>query len=141
MSTRFRTPACFAALAVAVALLFAALAGPAPAPAAGMPTTAELARAKGKKQNRMYYRLWRTQVSDKNVRWANGVARCESGRRENAIGGGGLYRGAFQFMKATWRTSPQSPGGDPIDYPYATQAFVAVRLKMRDGAGHWPNCP
>jgi hypothetical protein len=51
-----------------------------------------------------------------------------------------MYRGAFQFMKATWRTSPKSPGGDPIRYSYRTQAVVAVMLKRRDGAGHWPVC-
>jgi len=86
-----------------------------------------------------YDRLWdRTSTRDK--RWAKKTARCESGGDPKAIGGGGRYRGAFQFMKATWRTSPKSPGGDPIDYPYTTQAVVAVKLKHRDGAGHWPVC-
>ena len=86
-----------------------------------------------------YNRLW-DRVSGKNKRWARRTAECESGRDPNAIGGGGAYRGAFQFMKSTWRTSPKSPGGDPIDYSYKTQAVVAVALKKRDGAGHWPNC-
>ena len=54
--------------------------------------------------------------------------------------GGGRYRGAFQFMRSTWKNSPRSPGGDPIAYPYRTQAVVAVLLKRRDGAGHWPVC-
>ena len=86
-----------------------------------------------------YDRLWdRTSTRDK--RWAKKTAKCESGGDPNAIGGGGRYRGAFQFMKATWRTSPKSPGGDPIDYSYTTQAVVAVKLKHRDGAGHWPVC-
>ncbi|HKG35758.1 MAG TPA: transglycosylase family protein [Solirubrobacterales bacterium] len=73
-------------------------------------------------------------------RWANRTAECESGRNPRAIGGGGLYRGAFQFMKSTWRASPRSPGGDPIRFSYRTQAVVAVLLKRRDGPGHWPNC-
>jgi hypothetical protein len=86
-----------------------------------------------------YQRLW-DNVSPRNKRWARHTAECESGKDPNAIGGGGLYRGAFQFMKATWRRAPKSPGGDPIKYSYRTQAVVAVYLKKRDGTGHWPNC-
>ena len=86
-----------------------------------------------------YDRLW-DRTSTRDTRWAKKTAKCESGGDPNAIGGGGRYRGAFQFMKATWRTSPKSPGGDPIDYSYTTQAVVAVKLKHRDGAGHWPVC-
>ena len=73
-------------------------------------------------------------------RWAHRTSECESGGNPRAIGGGGLYRGAFQFLKSTWRSSPKSPGGDPIAYSYRTQAVVAVLLKRRDGAGHWPVC-
>jgi len=86
-----------------------------------------------------YQRLW-DRVSSRDKRWARSTAECESGRDPNAIGGGGTYRGAFQFMKSTWRHSPKTPGGDPIDYTYRTQAVVAVALKKREGAGHWPNC-
>ena len=86
-----------------------------------------------------YVRLWDA-VSRRDKRWARSTSECESGRDPNAIGGGGQYRGAFQFRKSTWRRAPKSPGGDPIDYPYRTQAVVAVSLKNRDGAGHWPNC-
>ena len=136
----FRPLLAVGALLATLTLILLLVAPPAPA-GAGQAPAAELARAKGKKHNAMYLHLWRKNVSRKNKRWANLVADCESGRRENAIGGGGLYRGAFQFMKDTWRVAPKSPGGDPIDYPYATQAFVAVRLKARDGAGHWPSCP
>ena len=85
-------------------------------------------------------RQFEHKVSKKNKRWAKRVARCESGGDPNAIGGGGTYRGAFQFMRSTWRTSPRSPGGDPIDYSYKTQAFVAVRLRMRSGSSPWPAC-
>ena len=86
-----------------------------------------------------YERLWRG-FSQRDRRWANRTSECESGRNPRAIGGGGRYRGAFQFMKATWKASPRSPGGDPISYSYRTQAVVAVLLKNRDGAGHWPVC-
>jgi hypothetical protein len=84
--------------------------------------------------------IFERHVSKKNKKWAKRVAACESGGDPNAIGGGGAYRGAFQFMRSTWKTSPRSPGGDPIDYSYKTQAFVAVRLKMRSGSSPWPSC-
>jgi len=86
-----------------------------------------------------YTKNWK-QTSERNKRWARKTSRCESGGDPKAIGGGGLYRGAFQFMKSTWRTSPKTPGGDPIRYNWRTQAVVAVALKKRDGRGHWPNC-
>jgi hypothetical protein len=86
-----------------------------------------------------YDRLWQ-KVGRRDKRWARQTAKCESGGDPDAIGGGGRYRGAFQFMRSTWKSSPKSPGGDPIAYPYKTQAVVAVMLKRRDGAGHWPVC-
>lgn len=86
-----------------------------------------------------YERLW-SKVSRRNKRWARSTSQCESGRDAKAIGGGGIYRGAFQFLKSTWRAAPRSPGGDPIRYAYKTQAVVAVALKNRDSAGHWPVC-
>jgi hypothetical protein len=86
-----------------------------------------------------YARIWLSFGAGER-RWANRTAECESGRNPRAIGGGGMYRGAFQFMKSTWRASPKSPGGDPIAYPYRTQAVVAVMLMRRDGAGAWPVC-
>jgi Transglycosylase-like domain len=89
---------------------------------------------------RTYDRVFKHNVSKKNKKWAKRVARCESGGDPNAIGAGGTYRGAFQFSRPTWRTSPRSPGGDPIDYSYKTQAYVAVRLKARAGRAPWPNC-
>ena len=91
------------------------------------------------KREAKYDRLW-TKVSKRDKRWARKTAECESGKDPKAIGGGGKYRGAFQFLKSTWRRSPKSPGGDPIKYQYKTQAVVAVKLKRRDGAHHWPVC-
>jgi hypothetical protein len=86
-----------------------------------------------------YDRVWFTFPRSAR-RWAHRTSECESGGNPRAIGGGGIYRGAFQFLKSTWRSSPKSPGGDPIAYSYRTQAVVAVLLKRRDGAGHWPVC-
>lgn len=86
-----------------------------------------------------YDRLWdRVRPADK--RWAHRTSECESGRDPNAIGGGGRYRGAFQFMRSTWKAAPKSPGGDPIDHTYRTQAVVAVALKQRMGSSPWPVC-
>jgi hypothetical protein len=86
-----------------------------------------------------YKRLWR-KTSRHNKHWANKTAECESGKDPNAIGGGGQYRGAFQFMKKSWKNAPKTPGGDPIDYGYKTQAVVAVALKKKMGTKPWPVC-
>jgi Transglycosylase-like domain len=86
-----------------------------------------------------YKRLWH-KTSRHNKRWANKTAECESGKDPNAIGGGGQYRGAFQFMKSSWKNAPKTPGGDPIDYGYKTQAVVAVALKKHMGTKPWPVC-
>ena len=86
-----------------------------------------------------YKRLWH-KTSRHNKHWANKTAECESGKDPNAIGGGGQYRGAFQFMKSSWKHAPKTPGGDPIDYGYKTQAVVAVALKKHMGTKPWPVC-
>ena len=119
------------AAAAALTVILASASAPAGAYSGGTSTTS----GGGDK----YQRLW-DNVSRSNKRWASHTANCESGKNPDAIGGGGRYRGAFQFMKSTWRHAPKSPGGDPIKYPYRTQAVVAVYLKKRDGTGHWPNC-
>jgi len=67
-----------------------------------------------------------------------GIAQCESGGDPTAIGGGGLYRGKYQFSVGTW----QSVGGtgDPAAAPEAEQDRRAAMLLARDGAGQWPIC-
>jgi hypothetical protein len=86
-----------------------------------------------------YRRIWRS-FSDRDRRWARRTGECESGNDPNAIGGGGRYRGAFQFLRRTWRNAPRSPGGDPIRYGWRTQAVVAVSLKHKVGTRPWPVC-
>jgi hypothetical protein len=86
-----------------------------------------------------YVRLWE-RVSTADRRWAHRVAECETGHDPNLTALGGDYRGAFMFTWDAWKTSPRSPGGDPIDYSYKTQAVVAVALKARDGTRPWPVC-
>ena len=138
---KFRLCLGLVAAFLAMGAAFTGVSGAAYSGGFGMPggdgagsSDAPVARTSGK-----FERLWR-QFSARERRWANRTSECESGRNPRAIGGGGLYRGAFQFMKSTWRRSPRSPGGDPIRYTYRVQAVVAVLLMKRDGAGHWPVC-
>ena len=130
-------------LPLLAALAAFAVAATAPSPAAGgsggISAGGETTKKSSSKNSGKYERLW-NKTSRRHKRWARRTADCESGRDPDAIGGGGRYRGAFQVMRQTWRAAPKSPGGDPIRYPYKTQAVVAVALKKRDGAGHWPNC-
>jgi hypothetical protein len=66
------------------------------------------------------------------------IAQCESGGDPTAIGGGGLYRGKYQFAISTW----QSVGGtgDPAAAPEAEQDRRAAILLARSGPGQWPVC-
>jgi len=66
------------------------------------------------------------------------IAACESGGDPTAIGGGGLYRGKYQFSYETWASVGGS--GDPAAAPEAEQDARAAALLERDGAGHWPVC-
>lgn len=124
-----------AALAVSSLLAFGATA---PAASSGGVSAGGAGSSDASSSSR-YAKIW-DEVPTREKRWAKATSQCESGGDPNAIGGGGSYRGAFQFLKTTWKASPRSPGGDPIDYDYRTQAVVAVLLKKRDGAGHWPVC-
>ena len=66
------------------------------------------------------------------------IAQCESGGDLTAIGGGGLYRGKYQFSVATW----QAVGGkgDPAAAPEAEQDRRAIILYNTSGPGQWPVC-
>ena len=120
-----------AAAALTVTLVSSAPAG---AESGGTSTTSGGSGDGGK-----YQHMWR-RASRHNKRWARRTAECESGKNPDAIGGGGKYRGAFQFTRSTWHNAPKTPGGDPIDYGYKTQAVVAVALKKHMGTKPWPVC-
>lgn len=66
------------------------------------------------------------------------IAQCESGGDPTAIGGGGLYRGKYQFSVATWQAVGGS--GDPAAAPEAEQDRRAAILYERSGPGQWPVC-
>jgi hypothetical protein len=66
------------------------------------------------------------------------IAACESGGNPSAIGGGGLYRGKYQFDFGTW----QSVGGtgDPAQASEAEQDRRAAILYEQSGPSPWPVC-
>jgi hypothetical protein len=66
------------------------------------------------------------------------IAACESGGDPRAIGGGGLYRGKYQFDYGTWASVGGS--GDPAAAPEAEQDMRAALLYARAGAAPWPVC-
>jgi hypothetical protein len=66
------------------------------------------------------------------------IAACESGGNPRAIGGGGAYRGKYQFSYGTWASVGGS--GDPARASEAEQDRRAAMLLTRSGAGHWPVC-
>jgi len=66
------------------------------------------------------------------------IAACESGGDPTAIGGGGAFRGKYQFTRETWAAMGGS--GDPAAAPEAEQDRLAAKLYATAGAGQWPVC-
>jgi hypothetical protein len=66
------------------------------------------------------------------------IAACESGGDPGAIGGGGLYRGKYQFSVDTWASVGGS--GDPAAASEGEQDMRAAMLYARAGATPWPVC-
>jgi hypothetical protein len=66
------------------------------------------------------------------------IAACESGGNPGAIGGGGAYRGKYQFDQSTWASVGGS--GDPAAASEAEQDRRAAILYSRVGASAWPVC-
>jgi hypothetical protein len=66
------------------------------------------------------------------------IAACESGGDPHAIGGGGAFRGKYQFTRETWAAMGGS--GDPAAAPEAEQDRLAAKLYATAGAGQWPVC-
>ena len=66
------------------------------------------------------------------------IAECESGGNPRAIGGGGRYRGKYQFTMGTWHA--YGGEGDPVDASAAEQDRVALRLYRARGTSPWPSC-
>ena len=66
------------------------------------------------------------------------IAACESGGNPRAIGGGGAYRGKYQFSYGAWAAVGGS--GDPAAASVAEQDKRASLLYARSGPGQWPVC-
>jgi hypothetical protein len=66
------------------------------------------------------------------------IAACESGGNPRAIGGGGAYRGKYQFDRGTW--AAVGGQGDPAAAPEAEQDRRAAMLYARAGSSPWPVC-
>jgi Transglycosylase-like domain len=66
------------------------------------------------------------------------IAQCESHGDPHAIGGGGNYRGKYQFDMGTWASVGGQ--GDPAAAPEAEQDKRAAMLYARTGPSQWPVC-
>jgi soluble lytic murein transglycosylase-like protein len=67
-----------------------------------------------------------------------GIAACESGGDPGAVGGGGTYRGKYQFDMQTWQSVGGS--GDPAAASEAEQDQRAAQLYAQRGSAPWPTC-
>ena len=91
-------------------------------------------RAERRERRRLKRRYARVEVPAH----LSAIAACESGGNPAAIGGGGLYRGKYQFDLQTWASVGGS--GDPAAAPEAEQDMRAAMLYARAGAAPWPVC-
>ena len=66
------------------------------------------------------------------------IAECESHGNPRSIGGGGAYRGMFQFSQDTWDNV--GGHGDPAKATVAEQVRRADMLLARSGPSQWPVC-
>jgi hypothetical protein len=66
------------------------------------------------------------------------IADCESHSDPRSIGGGGLYRGKYQFDRGTWASVGGK--GDPVKAPELEQDRRAAILLTRSGSNPWPSC-
>jgi hypothetical protein len=66
------------------------------------------------------------------------IAACESKGNPRAIGGGGAFRGKYQFTYGTWYAV--GGRGDPASASEAEQDRRAAMLLARSGSSPWPVC-
>src|SRR5205807_9635881 len=66
------------------------------------------------------------------------IAECESHSNPRSVGGGGMYRGAYQFSESTWASVGGK--GDPVNASMQEQTRRAAMLYDRSGASQWPVC-
>ena len=115
------------------------------------PATASELRSSIHRMQKRFYRFLRTpegravqfrfkveRIPDWGRQHLRSIAWCESKNDPRAIGGGGAYRGMYQFSFSTWAVVGGS--GDPAAAPRSEQTWRAWLLLSRHGAGHWPVC-
>ena len=66
------------------------------------------------------------------------IAACESKGNPRAIGGGGAFRGKYQFSYGTW--AAVGGRGDPAAASEAEQDRRAAMLLRRSWSSPWPVC-
>ena len=66
------------------------------------------------------------------------IAACESHDNPQAVGGGGAFRGKYQFDYGTWASV--GGHGDPAAAPESEQDRRAAMLYAREGTTPWPVC-
>jgi peptidoglycan hydrolase-like protein with peptidoglycan-binding domain len=66
------------------------------------------------------------------------IARCESGGDPAAVSADGVYRGKYQFTRATWKAMGGT--GDPAAAPESEQDQRAAALLAAQGTAPWPVC-
>jgi Transglycosylase-like domain len=91
--------------------------------------------AEGRK---VVYRFKVRRIPDWGRQQLASIAACESHGNPRAIGGGGSFRGMYQFTFGTWQIVGGS--GDPAVAPATEQTWRAWLLLSRHGSGHWPVC-
>src|SRR5215218_8088530 len=67
------------------------------------------------------------------------IAECESGGNPRAVSSNGMYRGKFQFSRATWKAIG-GRGNDPAKASEAHQDRMALKLYRQRGVSPWPAC-
>ncbi|MEU0601408.1 ubiquitin-like domain-containing protein [Streptomyces sp. NPDC006393] len=67
-----------------------------------------------------------------------GLARCESGGRPDAVDSSGTYGGLYQLDEGTWHGL--GGRGRPQDASAEEQTYRAKKLYVRRGASPWPQC-
>jgi hypothetical protein len=104
----------------------------------GVATTDGRVRSATEKELRRSIRILKRSSGSAVSPQLEAIAQCESGGDPTAIGGGGLYRGKYQFSVSTWQSVGGS--GDPAAAPEAEQDRRAAALLARSGPGQWPVC-
>jgi hypothetical protein len=99
---------------------------------------ARFTRTTWRGRNAMFELKVRGAVPAWGKRHLRSIAWCESRNNPRAIGGGGAYRGMYQFTFRTWYVV--GGRGDPAAAPHYEQTWRAWLLLSRHGSAHWPVC-